>query len=266
MWNTAGRPVAGSYRMFGNMTIPAELLQRLAGAKSVTVLTGAGVSAESGVPTFRDAQTGLWAKFSAEELATPRAFRRDPRLVWEWYEWRRKLVAGAKPNPAHVALAEMERGFPRFHLVTQNVDGLHQRAGSRRVIELHGNIMRTKCSEEGTIVSSWKETGDVPPKCPACGGWLRPDVVWFEEAMPEAEMEEATSASRHCDVFFSIGTSTVVYPAAALPSEALRSGATVVEVNPQPTPLTAQAHFALAGVAGVVLPELVKALKAFRAS
>ena len=129
------------------MTIPAELVQRLATAKSVTVLTGAGVSAESGVPTFRDAQTGLWAKYSPEELATPRAFRRNPRLVWEWYEWRRKLVAGAKPNPAHFALVEMEGLFLRFHLITQNVDGLHQRAGSRHVIELHGNITRTKCSE-----------------------------------------------------------------------------------------------------------------------
>lgn len=248
------------------MTIPPELIQKLVAAKSVTVLTGAGVSAESGVPTFRDAQTGLWAKFSPEELATPRAFRRNPRLVWEWYAWRRKLVADAKPNPAHLALAEMEKLFPRFHLITQNVDGLYQRGGSRRVIELHGNIMRTKCFDEGTIVSSWKDTGDVPPKCPACGGLLRPDVVWFEEAMPEAEMEQATTASTSCEVFFSIGTSTVVYPAAALPSEALRSGATVVEINPQPTPFTEQAHFALAGAAGVVLPELLKALKALRGS
>jgi NAD-dependent deacetylase len=246
------------------MTIPLELLQRLAAAKRVTVLTGAGVSAESGVPTFRDAQTGLWAKFSPEELATPRAFRRDPRLVWEWYEWRRTLVAGAQPNPAHLALVEMERLFLPFHLITQNVDGLHQRAGSRHVIELHGNITRTKCSEEGAIVSSWKDTGDIPPKCPACGGLLRPDVVWFEEPMPEAEMQQALIASTHCDVFFSIGTSTVVYPAAALPSEALRGGATVVEINPQPTPFTPQAHFALAGAAGVVLPDLVKALNGSR--
>jgi NAD-dependent deacetylase len=246
------------------MTIPAELIQRLGTAKSVTVLTGAGVSAESGVPTFRDAQTGFWAKFRPEELATPSAFRRDPRLVWEWYEWRRKLVAGAKPNPAHRALAEMERIFQQFHLITQNVDGLHQRAGSRNVIELHGNITRTKCFDEGTIVSTWKDTGDVPPKCPACGGWLRPDVVWFEEPMPEAEMKQAASASTHCDFFFSIGTSTVVFPAAALPGEALQSGATVVEINPRPTPFTARAHFALAGAAGVVLPELVKALSASR--
>jgi len=260
--------VVGGFERGDNpaMTIPAELLQRLAAAKSVTVLTGAGVSAESGVPTFRDAQTGLWAKFSPEELATPRAFRRNPRLVWEWYDWRRKLVVDAKPNPAHVALVEMQNLFPRLHLITQNVDGLHQRAGSRNVIELHGNITRTKCSEEGTIVSSWKDTGDVPPKCPACGGLLRPDVVWFEEPMPEEEMQQAMTASTHCDFFFSIGTSTVVYPAAALPSDALGSGATVVEINPQPTPFTAQAHSALAGAAGAVLPELLKALKAFRAS
>jgi NAD-dependent deacetylase len=244
------------------VTIPLELLQRFAAAKNVAVLTGAGVSAESGVPTFRDAQTGLWAKFRPEELATPRAFRRNPRLVWEWYQWRRKLVAGAKPNPAHLALAGMEMLFARFHLITQNVDGLHQRAGSRHVIELHGNITRTKCLDEGTVVSSWKETGDVPPKCPACGGLLRPDVVWFDEPMPVAEMEEAAAASASCDIFLSIGTSTVVYPAAALPLEALRGGATVVEINPQPTPLTAQAHFALAGAAGVVLPEVMKALQA----
>jgi NAD-dependent deacetylase len=241
------------------MTIPAELLQRLTAAKSVTVLTGAGVSAESGVPTFRDAQTGLWAKYKPEDLATPRAFQRQPRLVWEWYEWRRKLVAGAKPNPAHHALVEMENFFLRFHLITQNVDGLHERAGSRNVIELHGNITRTKCSEEGTIVSSWNDTGDLPPKCPDCGALLRPDVVWFEEPMPEEEMLEATTAT-DCDVFFSIGTSTLVYPAASLPSEALRNGATVVEINPQSTPFTEQAHFALPGAAGVVLPELLKAL------
>jgi NAD-dependent deacetylase len=244
------------------MMIPAKLIQKLVAAKSVAVLTGAGVSAESGVPTFRDAQTGLWAEYSPEELATPRAFRRNPRLVWEWYEWRRELVAEAKPNPAHFALVEMEKHYPQFHLITQNVDGLHHRAGSRNVIELHGNITRTKCFNEDTIVSSWKETGDVPPRCPNCGGLLRPDVVWFEEAMPEREMQLAATASATCDVFLSIGTSTVVYPAAALPTEALHSGATVVEINPQPTPFTAQADFALAGAAGVVLPELVKALVA----
>jgi NAD-dependent protein deacetylase/lipoamidase len=242
------------------MTVPVELIRQLAAARRVTVLTGAGVSAESGVPTFRDARTGLWAKFKPEELATPRAFRRNPRLVWEWYDWRRQRVASVQPNPAHRALAEMEKLFPQFRLVTQNVDGLHQRAGSRNVIELHGNITRTKCFDEGTVISSWPDTGEVPPKCPHCGGWLRPDVVWFEEPMPEAEMEQATEASTHCDVFLSIGTSTVVHPAASLPFEALRSGATVVEINPQPTPFTSEAHYVLAGAAGTVLPRLLASL------
>ena len=243
------------------MTIPVEFMQRLAKATRVTALTGAGVSAESGVPTFRDAQTGLWAKYSPEDLATPRAFRRNPRLVWEWYEWRRRLVAAAKPNPAHLALAEMGKCFPQFHLITQNVDGLHQRAGSPNVIELHGNITRTKCFDEGTLISNWPDTEDVPPKCPNCGGLLRPDVVWFEEPLPETEMNLATQASTTCDVLLSIGTSTIVYPAASLPFEALRSGATVVEINPHPTPLTSQAHFVLQGAAGVIVPELLRLLR-----
>jgi len=246
------------------VTIPPELLRRLATAKRIAVLTGAGVSAESGVPTFRDAQTGLWAKYTPEELATPRAFRRNPCLVWEWYAWRRTLVADAKPNPAHLALAQMEKLFPQFDLITQNVDGLHQRAGSTRVIELHGNISRTKCFDEGAIITNWEDTGDVPPKCPNCGGLLRPDVVWFEEPLPETEIARAATASTTCDVFFSIGTSTIVYPAAALPFEALRAGATVVEINPQPTPLTTLAQFHLPDAAGVVLPALMKALKTSR--
>ena len=246
------------------MKIPAALSHRLAAAKRVTVLTGAGVSAESGVPTFRDAQSGLWADFKPEDLATPRAFRRNPRLVWEWYAWRRKLVAGVNPNPAHLALAEMESLFPEFHLVTQNVDGLHQRAGSREVIELHGNITRVKCFDEDTVVSTWNETGDVPPKCTRCGGLLRPDVVWFEEALPEGAMERAGAASARCDVFLSIGTSTVVYPAASLPYEALRGGATVVEINPQPTPLSEQAHHAFPLAAGAIVPELLAEIKRLR--
>lgn len=234
------------------------LIEKLATAQRVAVLTGAGVSAESGVPTFRDAQTGLWSQYQPEDLATPRAFRRHPRLVWEWYEWRRKLVAAAQPNPAHWALAEMEGLFPQFDLITQNVDGLHHRAGSRRVIELHGNLTRTKCFDEDKVVASWPDTGEVPPKCPNCGGLLRPDVVWFEEAMPAAELALATRASEACDVFFAIGTSALVYPAAALPLDALRQGATVVEINPQATELTGQVQFVLAGAAGVVLSELVR--------
>jgi NAD-dependent deacetylase len=246
------------------MIIPEKLVLGISAARRVTVLTGAGVSAESGVPTFRDAQAGLWVKYNPEDLATPGAFRRNPRLVWEWYAWRRQLVAKAKPNPAHLALAEMEMLFPQFQLITQNVDGLHQRAGSRNVIELHGNITRTKCFNEGTVVTTWKETGDLPPKCPACGGLLRPDVVWFEEPIPEVELELAMQASTNCDIFFSIGTSAVVYPAAALPNEAQGSGAIVVDINPQPTPLTGQADFVLTGSAGMVLPELLAKTRSSR--
>jgi NAD-dependent deacetylase len=242
------------------MTIPAALIEKLAAATHVAVLTGAGVSAESGVPTFRDAQTGLWANFKPEDLATPAAFRRNPRLVWEWYAWRRERVGSVAPNPAHHALAAMQTRFPRFTLITQNVDGLHQRAGSRDVIELHGNIARTKCFEENTVVTKWPETGDVPPKCPGCGGMLRPDVVWFEEPLPEQAISDALAASRSCDLFLCVGTSTAVYPAASLPFEALRARATVVEINPQPTPLTPKANFVLSGPAGVILPELVKRL------
>jgi len=242
------------------VNFPPELIEVLVQARRVTVLTGAGVSAESGVPTFRDAQTGLWAKFKPEELATPTAFRRNPRLVWEWYAWRRELVSKAQPNPAHRALVELEQRVPQFTLITQNVDGLHQRAGSRTVTELHGNITRTKCFDENTVVSSWPETGDVPPKCPNCGGLLRPDVVWFEEAMPEAETAHAFARSADCDIFLSIGTSSLVYPAAALPLHALENGARVVEINPDATPLTAKADYVLNGAAGVVLPELLKSL------
>lgn len=239
-------------------------MQHLAAAKSVAVLTGAGVSAESGVPTFRDAQTGLWARYRPEDLATPGAFLRTPKLVWEWYAWRRKLVQDAKPNAGHLALAEMESIFPHFDLITQNVDGLHQRAGSRNVIELHGNISKTKCFNEGTLVTEWNETGDVPPKCPRCGGLLRPAVVWFEESLPETEINKAMSAANECDLFLSIGTSTVVYPAAGLPLTALERGAVVVEINPQPTPFTERATFALQGPGGVVLPELLATLRAVR--
>src|SRR5688572_7507174 len=224
------------------MTFPSELLQRLSAAQRVTVLTGAGVSAESGVPTFRDALTGLWAKFKPEELATPSAFRREPRLVWEWYAWRRELVAKANPNPAHIALVEWEKRVPSFTLITQNVDDLHRRAGSRNVIELHGNITRTKCFDENVIVKNWPDTDEIPPRCPRCGGFLRPDVVWFGEAMPGEETSRAFAASAQCDVFLSIGTSAVVHPAASLPFHPLEHGPTVIEINHDPTLLTDEAN------------------------
>ena len=241
-------------------TLPNELVRVLQQSRSFAVLTGAGISAESGVPTFRDAQTGLWAQFKPEDLATPEAFRRNPKVVWEWYAWRRQLVAQVEPNAGHRALVELERRVPQFTLITQNVDGLHQRAGSRSVIELHGNLTRTKCFEEGAAVDHWEETGEVPPRCPRCGGRLGPDVVWFNEMLPPGAFERALAASRSCDAFLSIGTSALVHPTASLPFEALERGATVVEINPDDTRLTAHVHFRLRGPAGVILPALLRAL------
>ena len=222
----------------------------------MVALTGSGISAESGVPTFRDAQTGLWSRYDPQELATPEAFARDPELVWKWYAWRRSLVEGARPNAGHRALADLERRAPAFSLVTQNVDGLHQEAGSAKVVELHGNIRRSRCPAEAVPVEP-DGTDLPPPLCPNCGSPLRPDVVWFGEALPVAELEAASEAARSCDVLLSVGTSGLVYPAASLPYEALENGAIVVEVNPEPTPLSASADLLLRGRAGEVLPELV---------
>jgi len=246
--------------------IPDGLVEALRRAERVAVLSGAGISAESGIPTFRDAQTGLWAQFDPQELATPQAFRRNPRLVWEWYAFRRKLIADKTPNRGHVALAVMEAHVPAFILITQNIDGLHQRAGSRRVIELHGNIRRVKCFDECRPTSEWLPTeadadahgGEVPPRCPYCGAWLRPDVVWFGELLPTEALEAARLAAENCQLFFSVGTSGLVQPAASLPFWALEHGAVVVEVNPEETPLTAWATYALRGPAGVILPALVQ--------
>jgi NAD-dependent deacetylase len=237
---------------------PKGLISALRDAGRVVALTGSGISAESGVPTFREAQTGLWERYDPQELATPEAFARDPRLVWEWYEWRRQLVAEAGPNPGHRALAELDRRGPGFTLVTQNVDGLHERAGSRNVIELHGNVLRSKCSLEGEVVQPEEHDDSVPPRCARCGAFLRPDVVWFGEMLPAGALEAASEAARECDLFLSIGTSSLVYPAAALPYEALENGATLVEVNPSETPLTPHADYSLRGPAGEVLPKLLR--------
>ncbi len=238
--------------------IPESMVETLRNAQSVAVLTGSGISAESGVPTFRDAQTGLWARYDPMELATPEAFARDPRLVWEWYAWRRVLVEGASPNPGHEALAELERHVPEFVLVTQNVDGLHRQAGSQRVIELHGNIQRSKCSVEGTAIEPREDDPEIPPSCPSCGAFLRPDVVWFGEMLPAGGLEEAFEAARGCDLFFSVGTSSLVQPAASLPFETLRSEAVLVEVNPGETPLSRHADYTVRGRAGEVLPVLLR--------
>jgi len=237
------------------------LIERLRAGRSIAVLTGAGISAESGVPTFRDAQAGLWAKFDPRELATPSAFARNPKLVWDWYAWRRALVADARPNAGHRALAALERRIPDFLLITQNVDGLHQAAGSAKVVELHGNIRRVKCSRDCGVVASWDDAGpDEPPRCKSCGAFLRPDVVWFEETLPPDALARAESAAQRCDVLLVVGTSAEVHPAAALPLSAQRCGATVVEINPEATMLSDRADHVLRGPAGVVLPALFDAV------
>jgi NAD-dependent deacetylase len=238
--------------------IPEGLIQHLRVARSLVVLTGAGVSAESGVPTFRDAQTGLWVRYRPEDLATPEAFLRNPKLVWDWYTWRKKLVREVQPNAGHYALAEIENHLATFTLVTQNVDGLHQRAGSSKVLELHGNILRMKCFDEGTFVAEGEETESVPPRCPRCGGLLRPDVVWFGELLPADVLQRAMQATQVCDTFFSVGTSGLVQPAASLPWQALEHGAVVVEVNPQITPLSAHVTYSLPGPSGEILQELFR--------
>ncbi len=238
----------------------AELVARLRSAGRVTALTGAGVSAESGVPTFRDAHTELWSLHRPEDLATPEAFARNPKQVWDWYAMRREMVRAVDPNPGHLALARLEGLAPRFTLITQNVDGLHQRAGSRSVIELHGNLNRVRCSREGTVLREWTESELVPPCCPRCSGLLRPDVVWFGEMLPEEALRQARDAAVACDVFLSVGTSNLVEPAASLPWLAASTAASVVVVNPDMDGQRSGAGiYHVTGKAGEVLPALLEA-------
>lgn len=241
------------------MKFPQDLIERLRMAQHVVVLTGAGISAESGVPTFRQAQTGLWSQYDPQELATPQAFRRNPGLVWDWYSWRRDLVTRAKPNDGHFALAAIERISPKFTLITQNVDSLHQRAGSVNVLELHGNLSRVKCAEEDLVIDNWQATETSPPICPRCGGYLRPDVVWFGEMLPANILFRAKEATGSADIFLTIGTSGIVHPAASLPLEAIEAGAMSVEINPESTPLTPWMNHVLQGQSGVILPDLMAA-------
>ena len=242
------------------MDFPSELVSFLRKADRVAVLTGAGVSQESGLRTFRDAQSGMWAQYRPEDLATPEAFARDPKLVWDWYAMRREKVCEVAPNPGHFALVEMEKHTPQFTLITQNVDGLHRKAGSVNVLELHGSLQRVKCSLCGIQAAGWDTSSVDVPRCSLCGGLLRPDVVWFGESLPKKELEAAAEAARACQVFFSIGTSGLVQPAASLAHAAHNRGAVIVEVNAEPTPLTAKADFAFHGRSGEILPALVRAV------
>ena len=248
-------------------TVPQGVIAALQVAKHVVIFTGAGLSAESGIPTFRDALTGLWERFDAEDLATPNAFRKDRELVWGWYEWRRMKVLQAQPNPAHLAIAALMQWVPKLTVITQNVDELHERAGSADVVHLHGSLHHPRCSicsqphvfardipqepEGGRRIS--------PPICGQCGGYVRPGVVWFGEEMPALELHRAYGAARECDLLISIGTSGVVYPAAQIPAMAKQSGALVARINPVASDKDASVDWDLTGSAGTLLPLLINA-------
>jgi NAD-dependent deacetylase len=235
------------------------LKEALKRAKRIAVLTGAGVSAESGIPTFRGTD-GLWKNHQATELATPGAFATDPELVWEFYNWRRALIAQKTCNPAHTALVRLERLIPELTLITQNVDGLHLLAGSQRVLELHGNIWRVRCTRCGT--ETMDRTSDLGPRplCGACGGLLRPGVVWFGESLDPMILQQAVTAAETCQVMLVIGTSSVVQPAASLAFTAKSGGAMVAEINLEKTPNSSLMDLVLLGKAGEILPELTEGL------
>lgn len=241
--------------------IPEILTERLRNASRVAVLTGAGVSAESGIKTFRDPD-GLWAKLNPAELASIDGFIANPQLVWSWYQHRVEIISNASPNPGHFAIAEMETMFPQFDLITQNVDRLHQRAGSKKVWELHGNIVDNHCFDCKTpFIGEVNLPDGQLPKCSVCGGRIRPSVVWFGEMLPEMAIYAAEQAALYSDVFFSVGTSSEVYPAANLPFIAKRNGAFVVEVNPNETAFSPYADLKIALPSGIAMPEIVSRMK-----
>lgn len=236
---------------------PAKAREWVRSAKSIAVLTGAGISAESGVPTFRG-PGGLWRQYRPEDLATPEAFARDPKLVWEWYSWRRSLIADTKPNTGHCALVELEQRAQRFTLVTQNVDGLHDRAGSRTPLKVHGDLWQVRCVTCGTERRDERlEFPELPPRC-ECGGLLRPAVVWFGETLPLDVLDAAERACADADLMLVVGTSAVVWPAAGLVPLAKNNGARVIEVNLEETPFSGSLDCCLRGKAGEVLPELIR--------
>ena len=236
------------------------LIERLRRAKRVVVITGAGISAESGIPTFRG-PNGLWRRYRAEDLATPHAFQRDPRLVWEWYDWRRQLISEKEPNVGHLAIAAMEDFFEELLLITQNVDGIHRKAGSTKLIEIHGNIWRVRCMAEGGIYSNDEvPLREIPPRCD-CGALIRPDVVWFGESLSEKDLADSYAALNECDCLLVVGTSAVVQPVASFPIVARNGGAFVVEINVEPTPISGWVDESIPGKSGEVLPRLTKRLK-----
>ncbi len=231
--------------------------ERLKKAKRVVVLTGAGVSAESGIPTFRDAQVGLWEKYDPAELASPEGFQANPKLVWGWYEYRREIVRNNIPNPAHYALVELEKKLPHTVIVTQNVDEYHRIAGNQNILELHGRIMENRCFKEGRLLKDNElNHSSIPPRC-TCGAYVRPGVVWFGESLPSNTLSQAFNEARSCDVCLVVGTAGVVQPAASIPYYAEQAKAFLIEINNLPSALTSIMQVFLQGKAGEVLPKLV---------
>lgn len=241
------------------INVPEAVLEGMCNAKRVTVLTGAGISAESGIPTFRGAD-GIWAKYDYRKLATPEGFRADPQLVWEWYQLRQIEMKKAKPNPAHETIAEMEKHYPEFSVLTQNIDGMHERAGNRNVVELHGNIWRMRCPRDGTMMRLSDPVVEIPPLC-QCGSIMRPDVVWFGEPLSDEVADSASRAASQSEVMFVVGTSAVVYPAAALPILTKNSGGLVIEINIEETEVSSYADVSLFGRAGQIMPALWKRIR-----
>ena len=233
-----------------------DVRNRVQEAQSVTVLTGAGISADSGVPTFRGAE-GLWKNFRPEELASPEAFARDPKLVWDWYNWRRELLSTKIPNPAHEALVQLEKQVPNFWIITQNVDGLHALAGTQHLSEIHGNIWKVRCTQCHTITKNRDVPLPFPPSCIDCGGLLRPHIVWFGESLAQKDLQQSYAALQGCDILLIIGTSGVVYPAASFAPVAKEQGALVVEMNLETTPNSSVVDVSFQGRAKELVPLLL---------
>ena len=242
-----------------------EAAQRLATVRNLVVTTGAGMSKESGIPTFRDAPSALWENYDPMDLATPEGFQRDPSLVWRWYCDRRRMIATSKPHPGHRAVAELESMFDPFLLLTQNIDNLHREAGSKRLIEVHGNIFRFKCFDRGHPIGTLPDTDEEPPRC-HCGSLIRPDIVWFGEMLDADDLERAFNALEQCQAILVVGTSGIVAPAAGFPSVAKSAGAVVIEINPEETPITPLADVFIPAAAGSALPPLVAAVRRLRSA
>ncbi len=242
------------------LTLPDAVLHRLKTARRVVVLTGGGMAAESHVPSFRELHTGEWAQYDVSELSTPQAYQRNPRLVWEWYDYRRRLAEAVEPSQAHYALVDLEQHYPTFTLITQTFDGLHWRAGSRDLVELNGCLRRSRCYEAGHVLSEWEDVGEVPPRCPHCGSMLRPDVVLFGEGLPAWELRRARKAVEQCDVFMSVGSVGAIEPVASFPFAAKRAGALVMAIDAEDSIYTLLADYVHPSAPGAVLPDLVRAV------